>query len=193
MLKDTETYRKLIAAAAACFAEKGFNATSVREIATRAGISQGAMYTYFKSKDALIRAIVLEEQHSALTAHEKPYRGTCFDRVCEQVVSCISDVGFPVTHRLWVEIMAESARNPDLQEAFIASDHVMRESLGRMIEEGIAAGEFRQDIHPDEITLILFAFIDGLIARKAINPSFSFHRDVPMFADLLARLLKPDA
>ncbi|PAW91698.1 hypothetical protein CKQ79_28945, partial [Klebsiella pneumoniae] len=33
--------------------KKGFSATSVREISTRAGISQGAMYTYFKSKDEL--------------------------------------------------------------------------------------------------------------------------------------------
>ncbi|MBM0887714.1 helix-turn-helix transcriptional regulator, partial [Escherichia coli] len=44
MLKKNEKYNKLITAAAACFAEKGFSATSVREISTRAGISQGAMY-----------------------------------------------------------------------------------------------------------------------------------------------------
>lgn len=41
MSKDSETYHKLIVAAAACFSEKGFNGTSVREIAQRAGISQG--------------------------------------------------------------------------------------------------------------------------------------------------------
>lgn len=76
MLKNTETYHKLITAAAACFAEKGFNATSVREISTRAGISQGAMYTYFKSKDELIRAIVLEEQNTALAAHNEPCSGS---------------------------------------------------------------------------------------------------------------------
>ncbi|MGK3142343.1 TetR/AcrR family transcriptional regulator [Pantoea sp. C2G6] len=190
MLKDTETYHKLITAAAACFAEKGFSATSVREISTRAGISQGAMYTYFKSKDDLIRAIVQEEQHSALAAHEQPYSGSCFDRVCEQVASCISDVGYPVTHHLWVEIMAESARNLELQQAFISSDKIMRQSLARMIENGITAGEFRQEINPEEITIVLFAFMDGLIARKAINPLFSFSRDVPMFRDLMGKLLK---
>ena len=190
MSKDTETYHKLITAAAACFAEKGFSATSVREIATRAGISQGAMYTYFKGKDELIRAIVLEEQNSALNSHEQLSGDTYFERLCHQVISCISDVGYPVTHRLWVEIMAESSRNPELQETFISSDRIMRKSIAGIIEQGITAGEFRQDIHPEEMTIILFAFIDGLIARKAINPAFSLTKDVPMFNQMMITLLK---
>ncbi|HDG1661522.1 TPA: TetR family transcriptional regulator [Kluyvera ascorbata] len=189
MSKDTETYHKLITAAAACFAEKGFSATSVREISTRAGISQGAMYTYFKGKDELIRAIVLEEQNSALSAHKEAAPGTYFERLCQQVASCISDVGYPVTHRLWVEIMAESSRNAELQDAFIASDAIMRQSLATIIEQGMAAGEFRPDINPQEMTIILFAFIDGLIARKAINSAFSLRVDVPMFPELMAKLL----
>lgn len=189
MLKDTETYHKLITAAAACFAEKGFSATSVREISTRAGISQGAMYTYFKSKDELIRAIVLEEQNSALEAQDEPYSGSHFDRLCRQVASCISDVGYPVTHHLWVEIMAESARNADLQKTFISSDKIMRQGIAGIIEKGISVGEFRRDLNPEEVTVILYAFIDGLIARKAINPDFSFSRDVPSFRELMAKIL----
>lgn len=192
MLKDTETYHKLISAAAACFAEKGFNATSVREISTRAGISQGAMYTYFKSKDELIRAIVLEEQNTALISYNESCAGSYFERLCKQVASCITDVGYPVTHNLWVEIMAESARNPELQKIFISSDNIMRQSIAQIIGQGIVAGEFRQDINPEEITIVLFAFIDGMIARKAINPTFSFNRDVPMFPDLMAKLLKEE-
>lgn len=189
MSKNTETYHKLISAAAACFAEKGFNATSVREIAIRAGISQGAMYTYFASKDALIAAIVLEEQNSALLAHQQAYQGTHLERLCHQLAACISDVGYPVTHQLWVEIMAESSRNKALQQAFIESDAVMRQSLASIIKDGIAAGEFRQDLDINATTILLFALIDGLIARKAINSRFSFSRDLPMFSSWIAALL----
>ncbi|PJR47787.1 TetR family transcriptional regulator [Klebsiella sp. H-Nf2] len=190
MLKKTETYHKLITAAAACFAEKGFSATSVREISTRAGISQGAMYTYFKSKDELVKAIVLEEQNSALTAHNATYAGSYFDRLCAQVTSCISEIGYPITHQLWVEIMAESARNPELRKTYISSDDIMRKSFARLIQEGIAAGEFRRDINLEEVTIIIFALIDGLIARQAINTAFSFRDDLPMFFDVMAKLLK---
>lgn len=193
MLKDTETYHKLITAAAACFAEKGFSATSVREIATRAGISQGAMYTYFKGKDELIRAIVLEEQNSALASQDISHSGSFFERVCEQVQSCISDVGYPVTHHLWIEIMAESARNPELRETFVSSDRIMRQGLENIIKQGITAGEFSSDIKAGELTIILYAFIDGMIARKAINPEFNFSRDVTMFLSMMKNLLKKPA
>lgn len=189
MLKDTDTYLKLITAAAVCFAEKGFSATSVREISTRAGISQGAMYTYFKSKNELIEAIVLEEQNSALSAHDMPYTCSHFDKICTQVASCISDVGYPVTHLLWVEIMAESSRNQELKKTFISSDKIMRQGIAAIIEKGIAAGEFRRNINTEEITIILFALIDGLIARKAINPAFTLINDIPTFRDLIAKIL----
>ncbi|EJH1054969.1 TetR/AcrR family transcriptional regulator, partial [Salmonella enterica] len=67
---------------------------------------------------------------------------------------------------------------------------IMRQSIAGIIAEGITAGEFRQDISLEETTIILFAFIDGLIARKAINASFSFSRDLPMFFELMSKLLK---
>ncbi|MCS6067334.1 hypothetical protein LNO81_09720 [Klebsiella variicola subsp. variicola] len=60
----------------------------------------------------------------------------------------------------------------------------MRKSFARLIQEGIAAGEFRRDINLEEITIIIFALIDGLIARQAINTTFSFKDDLPMFLTL---------
>lgn len=189
MTKDTATYHKLITAAAECFAEKGFNASSVREIATRAGISQGAMYTYFKSKDGLISAIVLEEQKTALDAQNKPFTGTYLQKICSLISACISDVGYPANHPLWVEIIAESARNPSLRDTFISSDIAMRHGIGNIIQQGIASGEFSRDIDTEETTILLFALIDGLIARKAINKKFSAKKELPSLADVIRRML----
>lgn len=42
------------------FATNGFHATTISSIATKAGISKGLIYTYFKSKEDLIRAIIYE-------------------------------------------------------------------------------------------------------------------------------------
>ncbi|MET3574509.1 TetR/AcrR family transcriptional regulator [Bhargavaea ullalensis] len=49
-----ETKRKIIEAAAALLTERGFHGTSVQDIADLAGISKGAFYLHFKSKDALL-------------------------------------------------------------------------------------------------------------------------------------------
>ena len=190
MKKGEESRQRLIECAAELFWKNGYSATGISEILKQTDLPKGSFYFYFKSKDDLIKAIVLEEQNSALTAHNAPSNGTYFDRLCEQMASCISDVGYPVTHQLWVEIMAESARNPELQKTYTSSDTIMRQSIAGIIKEGIAAGEFRQDMNLEEITIILFAFIDGLIARKAINASFSFSRDLPTFPELITKLLK---
>lgn len=49
---------EVLDAALALFVEKGFAATKVEDVATRAGLSKGAVYLYFASKDALLEAIV---------------------------------------------------------------------------------------------------------------------------------------
>ncbi len=46
------------------------------------------------------------------------------------------------------------------------------------------------DMNPKEITIIPFALIDGFTARRAINISFTFSRVLPMFSDLISKLLK---
>ncbi len=76
--KAEERRHQLIDTALEVFAKKGFDKTSVRELAAAAGVAQGLMYHYFKSKDKLLEAVV--ERHSFLpqlktllaTLHNEP-------------------------------------------------------------------------------------------------------------------------
>ena len=58
--RGRRTQRALLDAAAAEFGEKGFHESSVVSITARAGVALGSFYTYFESKDALFRALVLD-------------------------------------------------------------------------------------------------------------------------------------
>ncbi|MFS2221716.1 TetR/AcrR family transcriptional regulator [Pantoea sp. B65] len=187
--EKSATYHRLITAAAACFSEKGFNATSVSDIARRAAVSQGAMYTYFKGKGELITAIVMEEQHTALQNYTLSYQCSPFERICQLMKSCINEVGYPADHRLWVEIIAESSRNQTVRETFILTDKIMRDGIKSIISAGIARGDFAGDLDLEASTIALFALIDGLIARKAINTDFNLERDMPGFNRLVEKIL----
>lgn len=184
------TYHRLLVAAAECFAEKGFNATSVSDIARRAAVSQGSMYTYFSSKSELITAIVNEEKNTSVDKYVQAYDCSAFERVCQLVKSCINEVGYPVDHRLWVEIIAEASRNEEIRESFISSDIIMRDGIKHIIQKGIEDGEFSADVNHEEASIVLFALIDGLISRKAINPQFELERDMPGFVPLLRNILR---
>jgi AcrR family transcriptional regulator len=56
-----ERRRQIIQQAIRCFADKGFRGTTVRELASRVGITEAALYRYFPSKEALYQAIIDEK------------------------------------------------------------------------------------------------------------------------------------
>jgi AcrR family transcriptional regulator len=69
--RDPETRRaELVAIAGSLFAERGYDATTVEDIIGRAGLSKGAFYHYFRSKEDLLDALAAHAAQSALTALE---------------------------------------------------------------------------------------------------------------------------
>lgn len=61
MNQQTALEKKIVAAAEKLFARRGFHATGMRQIARAAGVSIGAIYHYFTSKDDLLLAIIKRE------------------------------------------------------------------------------------------------------------------------------------
>src|SRR3954470_3538695 len=51
---------EIVAAALACFAERGFAATRLEDVAARAGVTKGTVYLYFPNKEELFKAVVRE-------------------------------------------------------------------------------------------------------------------------------------
>src|SRR5437867_11041814 len=49
---------EILTAALACFAERGFAATRLEEVALRAGVTKGTLYLYFRNKEELFKAVV---------------------------------------------------------------------------------------------------------------------------------------
>ena len=62
--KGRERVAGLMAAAAALFVEKGFDATTMTEIAARAGAAIGTLYLFFPTKEAMAQAILAENAES---------------------------------------------------------------------------------------------------------------------------------
>src|ERR1700732_3110303 len=62
-----ETRRQILDTALALFRERGFEGTTIRDIAGRAGLSLGAAYYYFKSKEAIVGAYYdyVQQEHAA--------------------------------------------------------------------------------------------------------------------------------
>ena len=72
--RGRQTLRKLLDAAAAEFGERGFHEASISTITRRAGVALGSFYTYFDSKDAIFRALVVDMSEAVKRAAREAIR-----------------------------------------------------------------------------------------------------------------------
>lgn len=81
--------QRLLDAAVEAFAEKGFTATTTRDIASRAGMSPAAVYVYHASKESLLFAVSLDGHQRALQTVQESYDST--DDPIERVRTIVRD------------------------------------------------------------------------------------------------------
>lgn len=190
--RKQNTREKLLAAAAQCFAEKGYSGCSIADIAQRAAVAQGTMYVHFKSKETLFKTMI-EDEHAQGAEKARQAAGVTpyINGIVGVLTDCIRDVGFPVDHRLWTEILAVAARDPSVRETFATSDKAMRAVFVELLRKAAEAGEIDDSLDFDAVSVWLYALVDGLIARTANDPDFDFQKHLEVFDLLVRRALCP--
>jgi AcrR family transcriptional regulator len=152
--------QELLEAALDVFAEKGFNAARVEDIAERAGVSKGTVYLYFDTKEEIFRSLVRENLRTRITplrdslAHHEGPSGELIALMLQTVAGVIVSSKLAVLPKI---IIAESGNFPQLAEFY--RREVIDIGLGIMrdiIERGIARGEFRK-IDSDHVARLCMA------------------------------------
>jgi len=146
--RKEERPQEITEAAFAAFAEKGYAATRVDDVARRAGVSKGLLYLYFRTKEELFKAVIrslVMPRIDALTARidsadmsaEEFLRGPFMD-----FVKTLPGSPVAVVIRL---LIAEGPKHPDLVQFYW--DNVVSRGLAtitRLLERGVVNGEFRR-------------------------------------------------
>jgi len=141
---------EITAAALHAFAEKGYAATRVDDVAKRAGVSKGLLYLYFRTKEDLFKSVVrsfVVPRLDALTSiidnsemsSEEFLRGPFLEFVKTLPGSPIS-----ILVRLMV---SEGPKHPDLLQFYW--ENVVSRGLGaitELLERGVENGEFRRSV-----------------------------------------------
>lgn len=183
---------KILNAAGACFAEKGYSGCSVQEIADRAGLSKGALYVYYRSKEELFKALIeVEHGRGAERAREAAAKPPYLNGIIWFMTECIRNSGFPMDHRLWTEVLAVAARDPAIKEAFGESERTTRKFFIDLLEKAAEAGEIDASLDFNAVSIWLYALGDGLIARTADDAAFDFQKHHAIFETLVRRALRP--
>jgi len=154
----------ILDAARQCFAESGIH-VSVDEICAKAGVSKGAFYVYFTSKDAAIEALA-EEHKRVITAFAKL---DSLDALIQRLTE-LTTARSTASNRLELETWTHALKLPPLRAALQHNVESLREALVHTVSalSFRAAGE-REPLPPPVVAEILTIFSLGLIASSALG------------------------
>src|SRR4051812_31592738 len=137
---------EIVSAALAVFAEKGFAAARLDEIAARAGVSKGAVYLYFATKEEVFRAVVAEAIapnvrmiRAMLAAHPGPF-AELLRAVAERVAAIVETTPIGGVAKM---VIAEARNFPEL--ARVWHDELVAQALGGL-SEAIAHAQARGEV-----------------------------------------------
>ncbi len=149
--------REIIAAALACFTEKGFPATSIADICKKAGASTGSVYHHFKSKGRLAAAIYLEGI--------REYQAGMIEALLEEESARGGIIAIVRYHLMWVKQNPDWARflfqkrhaeyMDDTEEEMKRLNAVLFQNMAVWFQKYIKAGKIRPLPHDLMMALLL--------------------------------------
>jgi AcrR family transcriptional regulator len=180
--RKDEVRTRVLQAAGAVFAERGFAAATLDQVAAAAGFTKGAVYSNFGSKDELFLALMEEEAAHRVQVVEDSLRTT------GDLTGALAAVGSELSRRdstwqlLFLEFWQRAVRDPEVRRAFVASRRTLRARVTEVVERFLTERPVRTGWDAPSLTVVLLALANGLAVEALPDPGA-----VP--DDLLTRVL----
>jgi AcrR family transcriptional regulator len=165
---------EIIDAALDCFADRGFAATRIDDIARRAGVTVGTVYRYFDGKAALFEAVIRQSIAPTLERGEVLARKRGED--AEELVRRLMLGWWRLVLRraragILRMVVAEASNFPELTRIYVREIIARAERiLQRALEDGIARGEFRPHDSVATARALAHLVLFGVLYDRALQP-----------------------
>jgi len=162
---------ELVAAALDVFVERGYEATTLADVARRAGVTKGTIYLYFENKEALFKAVVRETIVPVIAQGEalaQSFTGSARDlleRLVREYWRLVGETRLAGIPKL---MMAEAATFPELTRFYY--DEVVTRGhrlMAGVIERGVQNGEFRPVNVTVAAKLAMSPLMHAVVVRRA--------------------------
>ncbi|GLW03039.1 TetR/AcrR family transcriptional regulator [Streptomyces lavendulae] len=190
--RETPVPQRLLAVATRLFAERGYDRTSVQEIVEAAGVTKGALYHYFGSKDDLLhevyaRMLRLQQQRlDAVAGSDAPVEERLRAAAADVVVTTIENLDdamifFRSMHQL----------SPEKYKQVRSERRRYHERFRALVEEGQRTGVFATATPADLVVDFYFGSVHHLSTWYRTDGPLTPHQVADHLADLLLRSLRP--
>lgn len=162
--------QQIAEAAARCFARNGFHATSMQDVIREAGLSAGAVYRYFSSKEALVKAIAGETIPEIMSQLDEVLATDPLPPL-DQVIDTLLATGekhLDMQVRLAVQVWGEALRNPELAEMVKSIYGGFRDKLTEIARRARESRQLPADSDDDAVGATLFSLLPGYMLQRLL-------------------------
>lgn len=155
--RSEKTRQAIIDAGVLLFHERGYHATSVRDVVEHAGITKGAFYHHFDGKETLLRLIHQEYLDFLLDIFKEVVTHPVSPREhLKELITCI--IIAVERYREHVTIFHQElwGFSKEYREKVVRERSMMRHEFEKVIQRGIETGEFRRDL---DVDITVFAIL----------------------------------
>ena len=168
--RSEETRARIIEAAIKLFSARGYNAASVDDICEAAGISKGAFYHHFESKQALFLALLdgwLQTIDNAIDASRDKTAPETFMQMTEAFpyIFETAEEGLPMFLEFWLQ----ASRDKKVWEASLAPYRRYHKYFTSLIKKGVDEGSF-VEVNPELASRMIVATAMGLLLQSLFDP-----------------------
>jgi len=173
--------RRLLRAAYAAIAELGFGTVTLQDVGTRAGVSKALVLYYFTDKDQLLAA-VMERTEAVIRARaEQAIKEHAREGPRAELEAYLSALTVRARehrdfYRVYLDFLSAGLHKAAVRTgtvSFILGCAILEQGV---VERGIAAQVFRQDLDPHEAASVVRALIDGLSIQWLLSDEEPFER-----------------
>ncbi|GGM21063.1 TetR/AcrR family transcriptional regulator [Promicromonospora citrea] len=172
----------VLRAAIDLFIRRGYDATSISDLAAELGVTKSAVYHHFASKEALLAAALDEALselgaavEAAATATDGEPGAVRLRATVEAAVRILAD------HLPAVTLLLRVRGNSDLERSALRRRRHIDDRLAALVRQAAAEGDLRTDVEPEVISRLLFGTVNSLVDW--------YRPDGPLSADALAATL----
>jgi TetR/AcrR family transcriptional repressor of uid operon len=192
---EVQTARRehILDAAEVCFARTGFHRTTMHDICREAGVSPGALYVYFDSKEALIAGICERDRAEFAERLDGLADAPDFMQALRELGERYFLEEPADSHRMCIEVGLESTRNPRIGEIHQRIDRYILESFQALFQKMKDEGRIAPTSDIPTVARAFLVVADGMFWRRAVDPSFDAKAVMPAVMSLIRSLLNPVA
>ncbi|CAL9653609.1 ScbR family autoregulator-binding transcription factor [Streptomyces sp. enrichment culture] len=182
--RAVRTRRAVLEAAASVFAEHGYTAATVADILKAAGVTKGALYFHFDSKEALARGILEVQVDQALPEQEIKL---------QEMVDVAMSVAHRLKHDLVLRAGARLSADPVGRKHYGSAWSLWVERLTEILDEAHRRGETLAHVVPREIAEMVVGAFNGvqLYSQLETNLQDVEHRVSVLLKHLLPSIASP--